>query len=145
MRGNVIHVNFLIVCMPFPDKCWKGSSEDIPWRDHWMQAVYYLPQPRHAQQDTTLTLVSSHDEYSLWFNIQKDEGWVIHLFLRGCMYWPLVFVHLLHRCLHNCSATKELLCRPSITSLFSNAVNDDTVSTIIDTRIKMLSIYFSDW
>nr|XP_027216177.1 protein arginine N-methyltransferase 7-like [Penaeus vannamei] len=70
----------MLSCAPYwahpdlADKCWKGSSEDIPWRDHWMQAVYYLPQPRHAQQDTTLTLVSSHDEYSLWFNIQKDEG-----------------------------------------------------------------------
>ncbi|KAK8730718.1 hypothetical protein OTU49_007885 [Cherax quadricarinatus] len=70
----------MLSCAPYwahpnlVDKCWKGSSEDIPWRDHWMQAVYYLPQPRTVLQDTTLTLLSAHDEYSLWFNIQKDES-----------------------------------------------------------------------
>ncbi|KAK7070765.1 Protein arginine N-methyltransferase 7 [Halocaridina rubra] len=50
----------------------KRSSEDIPWRDHWMQAVYYLPQPYNVEEDKSLTLLSMHDEYSLWFNIQGD-------------------------------------------------------------------------
>ncbi|KAG7162057.1 arginine N-methyltransferase 7-like [Homarus americanus] len=70
----------MLSCAPYwahpdlADKSWKGSSEDIPWRDHWMQAVYYLPQPRTVCEDTTFTLLSAHDEYSLWFNIQKDES-----------------------------------------------------------------------
>lgn len=58
------------------DKGWKGSSEEIPWRDHWMQAVYYLPQVQSVTQHTPVSLLSSHDEYSLWFNILKDDRWV---------------------------------------------------------------------
>lgn len=44
----------------------------IPWRDHWMQAVYYLPQARHIQKDDKLTLHSFHDEFSLWFDLKSD-------------------------------------------------------------------------
>lgn len=69
----------VLSCAPFwahPDCRGKdeASSEDIPWRDHWMQAVYYLPAPCRVTEGATLTLVSSHDEYSLWFNVQQTEG-----------------------------------------------------------------------
>lgn len=41
----------------------------IPWRDHWMQAIYYIPRPLnlHAAQ-THFVLSCNHDEYSLWFD-----------------------------------------------------------------------------
>ncbi|XP_064110806.1 protein arginine N-methyltransferase 7-like isoform X2 [Macrobrachium nipponense] len=57
----------------------KSSSEDIPWRDHWMQAVYYLPQPQKVEAEKPLMLVSMHDEYSLWFNIQEDINKEIYM------------------------------------------------------------------
>ncbi|KAK3862916.1 hypothetical protein Pcinc_031254 [Petrolisthes cinctipes] len=71
-------------CAPYwahPDlahKGWKGSSEEIPWRDHWMQAVYYLPQVRSVTHHTPVSLLSCHDEYSLWFNIQKDDSELVN-------------------------------------------------------------------
>lgn len=48
---------------PGPDK--------IPWRDHWMQAIYYVPTPLQVRQNEELLLISCHDEFSLWFNISK--------------------------------------------------------------------------
>ena len=67
-KGEVI-----LSCAPFwahPSK--PKSADDIPWRDHWMQAVYYLPTPVPAKEGQELTLISSHDEFSLWFNLGVD-------------------------------------------------------------------------
>ncbi|XP_024947439.1 protein arginine N-methyltransferase 7 isoform X2 [Cephus cinctus] len=47
-------------------------ADRIPWRDHWMQAVYYLPVAKSVTVGDEITLVGSHDEYSLWFQL-KDE------------------------------------------------------------------------
>ncbi|XP_018319217.1 protein arginine N-methyltransferase 7 [Agrilus planipennis] len=44
----------------------------IPWRDHWMQAVYYLPSEVKVKKDKELYFICCHDEYSLWFNLKKD-------------------------------------------------------------------------
>lgn len=43
----------------------------IPWRDHWMQAVYYLPEVTHVQSGDALTLYCHHDEFSLWFDLKN--------------------------------------------------------------------------
>ena len=49
-----------------------------PWRDHWMQAIYY-PISRPEMQEK-MVLVSNHDEYSYWFDIKsaltKIEGMI---------------------------------------------------------------------
>lgn len=47
-------------------------KDSIPWRDHWMQAVYFLPEETRVKKDDELTLISSHDEYSFWFNIKNN-------------------------------------------------------------------------
>lgn len=44
----------------------------IPWRDHWMQALYYFPKEVHVKENEEVHLISCHDEYSLWFNLKKD-------------------------------------------------------------------------
>lgn len=41
----------------------------IPWRDHWMQAVYYAPKPIYANAGETLKLKCSRDEFSMWFDL----------------------------------------------------------------------------
>lgn len=41
----------------------------IPWRDHWMQAVYYLPEEVPIAHGTEVNLVGYHDEYSFWFKL----------------------------------------------------------------------------
>ena len=50
-----------------------SGPEDVPWRDHWMQAVYYLPREVRLRRRDEFNLVSSHDEYSLWFSVNDSE------------------------------------------------------------------------
>ncbi|XP_043198257.1 protein arginine N-methyltransferase 7-like [Amphibalanus amphitrite] len=68
----------LLSCAPYwahPDTQGRTGSgpEDIPWRDHWMQAVYYLPREVRLRRRDEFNLVSSHDEYSLWFSVNDSE------------------------------------------------------------------------
>uniref|UniRef100_A0A1B6I934 Protein arginine N-methyltransferase n=1 Tax=Homalodisca liturata TaxID=320908 RepID=A0A1B6I934_9HEMI len=49
------------------------GPDSIPWRDHWMQAAYYLPAPLPVRQGQQLSLISSHDEFSLWFNLTSTS------------------------------------------------------------------------
>ncbi|EEZ99615.1 protein arginine N-methyltransferase 7 isoform X2 [Tribolium castaneum] len=51
---------------------WGPPQEAVPWRDHWMQAIYYLPNEVVVSKDAELHLVSCHDEFSLWFNVRLD-------------------------------------------------------------------------
>ncbi|XP_049811197.1 protein arginine N-methyltransferase 7-like isoform X1 [Schistocerca nitens] len=49
-----------------------------PWRDHWMQAVYYLPKELTVTNGETLTLYTSHDEFSLWFDLLPSADTIRH-------------------------------------------------------------------
>ncbi|BFG05806.1 protein arginine N-methyltransferase 7 [Drosophila madeirensis] len=41
----------------------------VPWRDHWMQAIYYVPKPPQlTTAGQAFYLSCHHDEYSLWFD-----------------------------------------------------------------------------
>ncbi|MBN3298187.1 ANM7 methyltransferase, partial [Amia calva] len=48
---------------PDPDK--------YPWRDHWMQCVYFLPAEVPVTEGEAVSLTVSHDDYSLWYNLDK--------------------------------------------------------------------------
>ncbi|XP_072746127.1 protein arginine N-methyltransferase 7 isoform X1 [Anoplolepis gracilipes] len=50
----------------------EEMAESIPWRDHWMQAVYYLPEEMLIIRDVEVNLVGYHDEYSFWFKLLKE-------------------------------------------------------------------------
>lgn len=43
----------------------------IPWRDHWMQALYYAPKPVQIGVDEQLQLKCNRDEFSLWFDLNR--------------------------------------------------------------------------
>lgn len=45
----------------------------LPWRDHWMQAIYYMPKPIHVEQGEQLQLQCFRDEFSLWFNLVRES------------------------------------------------------------------------
>lgn len=63
----------ILSCAPYwahPD--FDGDKSKIPWRDHWMQAVYYFPKIESIKKGEEAHLISCHDEYSLWFNLKKD-------------------------------------------------------------------------
>lgn len=74
----------LLSCAPFwahPDyEHLKAANQKfipnqnvIPWRDHWMQALYYLPKITQIQESGEMYLNFNHDEYSLWFDVTKKE------------------------------------------------------------------------
>ncbi|XP_013146881.1 PREDICTED: protein arginine N-methyltransferase 7 isoform X2 [Papilio polytes] len=60
-------------CHPDADLSSERPQDTIPWRDHWMQAIYYLPQELTVHKDTELTLISCQDEYSLWFYLEDQK------------------------------------------------------------------------
>ncbi|XP_054287792.1 protein arginine N-methyltransferase 7-like [Macrosteles quadrilineatus] len=69
-QGKVV-----LSCAPWWAHPSKPSGYDaIPWRDHWMQAVYYLPSPVTVTQGQSLWLLSSRDQYSLWFNLATSRS-----------------------------------------------------------------------
>lgn len=66
-------------CAPFwahPSNEQKSNSKstEIPWRDHWLQAIYHLPRELRVSQNDQLCLSCSHDEYSFWFDLVKANG-----------------------------------------------------------------------
>ncbi|XP_072836614.2 protein arginine N-methyltransferase 7 [Pogona vitticeps] len=52
----------------------QPASEDIPWRDHWMQCVYFLPDERPVLQGQPVHLTAFHDDYSIWYKLQKGRN-----------------------------------------------------------------------
>ncbi|XP_073946868.1 protein arginine N-methyltransferase 7-like isoform X2 [Choristoneura fumiferana] len=58
---------------PDADLASERPQDTIPWRDHWMQAVYYLPQELPVKKSSEVTLVSCQDEYSLWFYLEDKD------------------------------------------------------------------------
>lgn len=61
----------VLSCAPVWDHRDRIRGE-IPWRDHWMQAVYYFPKEIHVKREEEVYLISCHDEFSLWFNLKND-------------------------------------------------------------------------
>ncbi|MGH0150262.1 UNVERIFIED_CONTAM: hypothetical protein FKN15_055500 [Acipenser sinensis] len=61
-----------IICSMAPS--WTlPNPENFPWRDHWMQCVYFLPVEMHVTEGEMVRLTLCHDDYSLWYNIQPDS------------------------------------------------------------------------
>lgn len=49
------------------------NPKDIPWRDHWMQAIYYPTSRLDLNESDSFNLLSRHDEYSLSFDVSKSD------------------------------------------------------------------------
>ncbi|XP_015109826.1 protein arginine N-methyltransferase 7 [Diachasma alloeum] len=75
----------VLSCAPVwehPDAMVRGSDstsmseavDGIPWRDHWMQAVYYLPEEVEIEESEECRLMGCHDEYSFWFKLTRGEA-----------------------------------------------------------------------
>ncbi|TKR64488.1 hypothetical protein L596_025011 [Steinernema carpocapsae] len=48
------------------------------WRDHWMQAVYYLPEDVQVNAGEKIAIQCSHDEFSLWFTSARASAYDKH-------------------------------------------------------------------
>ncbi|XP_015791266.1 protein arginine N-methyltransferase 7 [Tetranychus urticae] len=66
---------YVLSCAPYwahPAKDIIGTKNRIPWRDHWMQAIYYLPayhEPFKMNSNEIFELYCNHDEFSFWFDV----------------------------------------------------------------------------
>lgn len=54
------------------------------WRDHWMQAIYYTQKTLDVKKNQELFLYSYHDQFSLWFDVRKEENLKIEQPLCNC-------------------------------------------------------------
>ena len=45
-----------------------------------MQAVYYLPENFTVEKNEKLNLFSMHDEYSLWFNLSRQDRYEFEIY-----------------------------------------------------------------
>ncbi|XP_067407765.1 protein arginine N-methyltransferase 7 isoform X2 [Emydura macquarii macquarii] len=52
----------------------QPTSNDVQWRDHWMQCVYFLPNEEPVLQDENVYLTAYRDEYSMWYKLQKARN-----------------------------------------------------------------------
>uniref|UniRef100_A0A3Q1F0C8 Protein arginine N-methyltransferase n=1 Tax=Acanthochromis polyacanthus TaxID=80966 RepID=A0A3Q1F0C8_9TELE len=59
-----------IVCSMAPSWTYP-EPKTAPWRDHWMQSVYFLPAESSVNEGDQLRLTVCHDDYSLWFSLQQ--------------------------------------------------------------------------
>lgn len=53
-------------------KSMLNAAGKIPWRDHWMQGIYYLPNETKIDRNQEIDLIACHDEYSFWFKLGPD-------------------------------------------------------------------------
>uniref|UniRef100_A0A0K2T510 Protein arginine N-methyltransferase n=1 Tax=Lepeophtheirus salmonis TaxID=72036 RepID=A0A0K2T510_LEPSM len=64
----------LLSCAPIwahPDK--NITKENIPWRNHWMQAIYYPTKNLDVKVNEDLTIIGNHNEYSLMFDLSTKK------------------------------------------------------------------------
>ena len=53
---------------------WVDGSPGRNWRDHWTQAVHLLPSPVEVAAGSELGLLTTHDEYTIWFDLAPDAA-----------------------------------------------------------------------
>ncbi|KAL4234504.1 Protein arginine N-methyltransferase 7 [Mactra antiquata] len=49
------------------------TPNNMQWRDHWMQAIYYPYSRLTVSKGEIIKIISKHDEYSLWFDVARES------------------------------------------------------------------------
>jgi protein arginine N-methyltransferase 7 len=52
----------------------QSAAARLPWRDHWMQAIYFLSNELRLGQGQSASLTSTHDAYSLTFDLHSTSN-----------------------------------------------------------------------
>lgn len=52
---------------------WHLNRHDTPWRDHWIQGIYYFPDELNLKANEEVNIIGYHDELSFWFDISKSR------------------------------------------------------------------------
>uniref|UniRef100_A0A8C5QGZ0 Protein arginine N-methyltransferase n=1 Tax=Leptobrachium leishanense TaxID=445787 RepID=A0A8C5QGZ0_9ANUR len=50
------------------------ASQSVPWRDHWMQCVYFLPEERPVKEGEELCLTGHQDDYCVWYTLTEPRS-----------------------------------------------------------------------
>ncbi|KAG8437732.1 hypothetical protein GDO86_008444 [Hymenochirus boettgeri] len=62
----------LITCTMQPS--WMYPPEEIvPWRDHWMQCVYFLPMESTVAEGEMRRLIAHQDDYCVWYSLGNSR------------------------------------------------------------------------
>ncbi|KAM8947509.1 protein arginine N-methyltransferase 7 [Pelodytes ibericus] len=62
-----------ITCSMKPSWAYS-TTEPIPWRDHWMQCVYFLPEERPVKKGEELCLTGHQDDYCVWYSLTRPSN-----------------------------------------------------------------------
>lgn len=60
----------ILSCAP---KWAHHNPNNMQWRDHWMQAIYFPTNYLSVEKNENFSLSCNHDEYSLWFEVAKEK------------------------------------------------------------------------
>ena len=84
----------------------RKQDEKYVWRDHWMQAVYYVKKPVSVVSGDVVFVKMFHDDYSIWFDVSKCQRDFVDRPLCICglhVSWPRErFAMLNNNCYQNC-------------------------------------------
>ena len=67
----------VLSCAPYWEHPSGLKKGDLPWREHWIQAVYHPSANKNlisAKQGETLKIFAAHDEYTFNFDLVTDSG-----------------------------------------------------------------------
>nr|XP_039254174.1 protein arginine N-methyltransferase 7-like isoform X1 [Styela clava] len=53
------------------------TPDNMQWRDHWIQSVYFIPKPFNMIQGETICIFAFHDAYSIWFDAKPKKTDII--------------------------------------------------------------------
>lgn len=52
---------------------WHLDRHDAPWRDHWIQGIYFLANEVNLKTNEEVSVIGYHDELSFWFDTNKSR------------------------------------------------------------------------
>ncbi|KAG9468143.1 hypothetical protein GDO78_013692 [Eleutherodactylus coqui] len=61
-----------IICSMKPSWLYPALHA-APWRDHWMQCVYFLPEEKKVTQGEEICLIANQDDYCVWYNMTNSR------------------------------------------------------------------------
>ncbi|XP_073415983.1 protein arginine N-methyltransferase 7-like isoform X3 [Dendrobates tinctorius] len=49
------------------------APQPVPWRDHWMQCIYFLPEEKEVTQGGETCLIAHQDDYCVWYDLRNPS------------------------------------------------------------------------
>jgi len=62
------------IVLSMAPKISSQHPDKVMWRDHWMQAVYFLPNELHVVEGDLLEVSVFFDDYSFWFDVNDNSS-----------------------------------------------------------------------